>query len=84
MIAAMSKPAATRSCAIPTRHECPDTCSGTTNWCKGKLVKAERFNYPVIGSTTFTAVVTIKGSHPNMLPDLTASVELLPVSGGSR
>lgn len=33
---------------------------------------------------TFTAVVTIKGSHPNLLPDLTASVELLPVSGGSR
>ena len=33
---------------------------------------------------TFTAVVTIKGSHPNLLPNLTASVELLPVSGGSR
>ncbi|HEX6322083.1 MAG TPA: HlyD family efflux transporter periplasmic adaptor subunit [Vicinamibacterales bacterium] len=33
---------------------------------------------------TFTAVVTIKGSHPNLLPDLTASVELLPMPRGGR
>lgn len=27
---------------------------------------------------SFTAVVTVHGSHPNLLPDLTASIELLP------
>ncbi|MEX2271893.1 MAG: HlyD family efflux transporter periplasmic adaptor subunit [Vicinamibacterales bacterium] len=27
---------------------------------------------------TFTCVVSVRGSHPNLLPDLTASVELLP------
>src|SRR5690606_1945262 len=26
----------------------------------------------------FTAVISVQGSHPNLLPDLTASVELLP------
>ncbi len=31
---------------------------------------------------SFTAVVSVEGSHPNLLPDLTASVELLP--GGGR
>lgn len=31
---------------------------------------------------SFTAVISVQGSHPNLLPDLTASVELLPE--GSR
>jgi HlyD family secretion protein len=33
---------------------------------------------------TFTALVAIDGSHPNLLPDLTASIELLPHTGGSQ
>lgn len=31
---------------------------------------------------SFTAVISVEGSHPNLLPDLTAAVELLP--GGAR
>jgi multidrug resistance efflux pump len=31
---------------------------------------------------SFTAVISVEGSHPNLLPDLTASVELVP--GGAR
>jgi HlyD family secretion protein len=30
---------------------------------------------------TFSAVISIKGSHEQLLPDLTASVEILPASG---
>lgn len=31
---------------------------------------------------SFIAVIAIKGSHPNLLPDLTASVDLYPAGGG--
>jgi RHS repeat-associated protein len=34
-----------------------DTCTGTNNWCNGKLVKAERTNFPRIGTTTYTVVM---------------------------
>ena len=33
---------------------------------------------------TFVAVVTIEGTHPQLLPDLTASVEVSPVAGGQK
>ena len=33
---------------------------------------------------TFTAIVTINGSHPNLLPDLTASVDIFPAAGGTQ
>lgn len=31
---------------------------------------------------SFTALVSISGQHPNLLPDLTASIELLPAAAG--
>lgn len=33
---------------------------------------------------SFTALVSITGQHPNLLPDLTASIELLPAGAGGR
>ena len=33
------------------------TANGTNDWKKGKLVTSSRYNYPVLGSTTYTAQV---------------------------
>lgn len=35
-----------------------DTCSGANDWCGGKRVTAQRYNYPVLGTTPHTALIT--------------------------
>ena len=50
MIATTSNPAAARSCAIPTRHECPETSSGSIP-CRRSAEAARQASFY---STAFT------------------------------
>jgi RHS repeat-associated protein len=49
--------AVNRANGTPLKAFTYDTCTGVNNWCNGKVVKAERYNYPKIGDKTFTALI---------------------------